>query len=364
MNIFSGNGWHGITLVITDDCNLRCSYCYERNLRLHQSMSFDAGIRIIDWFYNSSKSPKKYVSFYGGEPLIQINLIRDLVNYCRNRYTDLVFSITTNGTLVNENNIDMLKNFHSVVLSLDGSERVHDLHRRTCDNKGSFSMIDFDLFRSLKNLSLNSVITPNNVYYLNESIKYVSRFCQNYKFKLAYELNWSPKDILEYKRQLTLLANGFIDDIDNPDSFYLYKPIVSLLNSIRDHFMKPHYRCDAGVNCFTFMPSGILYPCYGFVASPNASLGNIFDKINLDKVKIICNNKLVCQTCKNCKGLALCPQKCYSSKEALFGCISGISSKQHICDIVNVELDICLYVYNKLHNHAEFNKVYKNLFCR
>lgn len=362
MNIFNSDGWHGITLMVTKDCNLHCSYCYECDFRSHQSLSFATGVKIIDWFYKYSKSPKKYVSFYGGEPLLQVNLIKDLVNYCYKRYPDLVFSITTNGTLVNESNIDMLKSFHSVVLSLDGPEKVHDLHRHTYDNKSSFSMINFDLFRSLKNLSLNAVITPKNVYYLNESMKYISEFCKNYKFKVAYELDWMPNDILEYKRQLTLLADKFINDIDNPNRFYLYKSIVSFLNFIKAFYENPNYRCDAGINCFTFTPSGNLYPCYGFVSSTKASLGNIFDKIDLSKIETLCNNKLVCQTCKNCTGLALCPQRCYSLKEAFFGANSEISLKHHVCDIVNVERDVCLYVYNKLRYHKEFNKVYKKSF--
>lgn len=362
MKIFKDCDWNGITLIVTTKCNLRCSYCYEKGTA-HEVLNFEDGVKIIDWFCSISKSKEQCITFFGGEPLTEVNLIKNLVEYCNEKHPNIVFSIATNGTLVNEDNIDLLRKFKFVNVSLDGSERVHNLHRRTPSDKNSFSMINFDLLHSLKNLTVTAVITPKNIYYLNESIKYINdNFTKDYRFKIAYEMDWKPEDILEFKKQWERLADNFVRDIDNPERWSLYRAVVSFLNFIKAFSENSHYSCNASSGCFTVSPSGELYPCQRFPLLRKYSFGNVFKEINLDKRTTLCNDEVTCEKCKKCTALALCPQRCYALRACLFNDGSEYNLKPHICELTKIKRDVCLSIYNRLSGHEGFNKVYQKSF--
>lgn len=150
-----------LILEITQSCNMDCRYCsysghYYFN-RKHSNMSLDINTakKAIDWFFaHSNEAVSPSVGFYGGEPLLESTLIKDIVKYInghRDRREDLLFSMTTNGTLLNQKIQDFLvKNNVLLLVSLDGPRHIHDKHRRTIGGKGTFDIIMNNL-REFKN---------------------------------------------------------------------------------------------------------------------------------------------------------------------------------------------------------------------
>jgi len=185
MTIFKPASTHWITLFLTTDCNLRCDYCYNTGLK-KQELTFERAKKIIDWFYQQAKADERGIAFFGGEPLLKIDLIRKIVIYKKTKYPEIVYSITTNGTLIKKENIELLKPFKYVSVSIDGPKEVNDVHRRLKNGKGSFDSIDFNLLRELKNLHINSVITPKNIYQLYKTVVFFHKFNVKYSFRIAY----------------------------------------------------------------------------------------------------------------------------------------------------------------------------------
>src|SRR6056297_367748 len=137
-------------LNVAHDCNLICEYCFASkgdfggNTEL---MSLETGKKALDYLVRNSHDRKNLeVDFFGGEPLMNFQVVKDLVEYGRKiekeHNKNFRFTITTNGMLLNEDNIDYInKNFHNVVLSLDGRKSVNDNMRKDRANKGTYDKI-------------------------------------------------------------------------------------------------------------------------------------------------------------------------------------------------------------------------------
>lgn len=150
------NSLSGICLCVTQECNLRCEYCtfsgiYGNQNRNHsnQEMSFDTAKKAIDYTITRSGNWEEYhLSFYGGEPLIRFDFIKDCIEYVTHEYPGkkLDINITTNGTLLTPEKLDFLAR-HEVRLyiSIDGPEEYHDEYRKYHNHRGSFKDIKNNL---------------------------------------------------------------------------------------------------------------------------------------------------------------------------------------------------------------------------
>lgn len=140
-----------LTLQVTQQCNLRCAYCaysgiYENN-RTHNSarMSFDVAKKAIDYFLeHNTHLADVVIGFYGGEPLLEFELIKKCVEYANSKVEGkkILFNMTTNGTLLSDKVVDFLSRYNfSISISLDGSKEEHDRNRKFKDGRGSFDVI-------------------------------------------------------------------------------------------------------------------------------------------------------------------------------------------------------------------------------
>lgn len=170
-----------MVIQLTQNCNLRCSYCvysgnYVNRQHTGKRMSFDIARKSIDYLLSHSKDLEEVtIGFYGGEPLLELNLIKQCVEYVNENAEgkDVLYSITTNGTLINGETVKFLmENNFTLIISLDGGKETHDVHRRfATTGKGSFELI-MDNIKDIKakypeyikNIFFNSVITPQSDY--------------------------------------------------------------------------------------------------------------------------------------------------------------------------------------------------------
>ena len=165
-----------LCLHIAHTCNLNCEYCFASQGKYHGEralMSFEVGKRAIDFLIeNSGSRVNLEVDFFGGEPLMNFDVVKQIVAYARSiekqHNKNFRFTLTTNGMLVDDDVIDFAnKECHNVVLSLDGRKEVHDRLRKTINGKGSYDIIvpkfqDFVKKRGNRGYYVRGTFTHNN----------------------------------------------------------------------------------------------------------------------------------------------------------------------------------------------------------
>lgn len=184
-------GFYELILNVTERCNLRCRYCvysgiYE-NQRLHSSkdMNIRTAKKAVDLYFTYIKEGAKYnplrypvIGFYGGEPLLNFDLIRKIVNYIEDTYADynVLYTITTNGTLLNEEIIKLIieKGF-GIFISLDGSPQEHNRNRVFADGSGSFDIV-YDNIRKIKTVAPHCILFALAVYDAYTDLQAVKKF--------------------------------------------------------------------------------------------------------------------------------------------------------------------------------------------
>lgn len=332
-----------LTLQITQRCNLRCEYCvysgnYDNRKHSNQDMSFETAKKAIDLYLRSSGEMSKYsVAFYGGEPLLNLKLIKECVQYIKNKTIGkkVSYVMTTNGTLLNDETVDYLQNEDfDIMVSLDGSKKEHDEHRKFQNGKGSFELIRKNLSRIkerypeyFSKIIYNSVINPDNDY-------------QNIKSYFEKDELLNSADILtnivesENPGTKVKMSENYIK-IDKFDQLKLYLFLlekldvedVSKLVLIRARYIKEKYqqiikKADMGSTCHHNGPcipgtrrlfvnvQGNLFPCERVSeTSPIMQLGNVEKGFDVEKVSMLLNvGKVTEDLCKNCWALLHCNQ--------------------------------------------------------
>ena len=166
-----------LCLHVSHTCNLNCEYCFASQGKYHGDralMSLEVGKRAIDFLVENSGTRKNLeVDFFGGEPLMNWNTVKDIVAYARSiekeKNKNFRFTLTTNGMLIDDDVIEFAnKEMHNVVLSLDGRKEVHDRLRKTVNGKGSYDIIvpkfqEFVRRRGDKGYYIRGTFTHNNV---------------------------------------------------------------------------------------------------------------------------------------------------------------------------------------------------------
>ncbi|MCI9174751.1 MAG: radical SAM protein [Lachnospiraceae bacterium] len=170
-----------ILLQLTQRCNLRCLYCVyseEKNFgtRSHSNkdMSYETAKKAIDFYMEHSVDcEEKVIGFYGGEPLLKFDLIKKMIEYCNKTFrgNSIVYTITTNGTLLTDEIMDFLiRNHVYITISLDGPKAIHDKNRKLIDESGSYDIVIKNL-EKLKHkcenkmqYAVNMVVDPDNDY--------------------------------------------------------------------------------------------------------------------------------------------------------------------------------------------------------
>lgn len=204
-----------IAIILTDECNFDCSYCYQRKGR--QRLDFPALTRAID-FFHPFFGRECVVSFYGGEPLLAFDLVRRAVEWVgglpQRDGRKIRFSLTTNGSLLNNEILEFLSQHEfSLVLSFDGL--AQDISRK----KGTFdflvSVIPRILARPRISLETNSVFSPETVGYLSESIKLLIELgVTNLDVHFAHTPPWTPAAFLRLEDELARAGEFFLSRYD------------------------------------------------------------------------------------------------------------------------------------------------------
>lgn len=332
-----------LILQVTQKCNLRCKYCvysgkYE-NIRTHSQldMSLDMAEKSIKFFLERTKdSLNPTIGFYGGEPLLKFDLIKKVVQYVKVNYPCKLirYTITTNATLLDLEKFEFLiKNGFSIMISIDGPQKVHDKNRLFMNEKGSYDIV----ISNLKNIAIkypeeykkiiySSVIDHScpyseisdffmkNKYFCNKH-GHISEIFGGYDNSLEknsyYNENINQEKFELFKYYLSILEKYNPEKVlssilrnDRLEKFFNRKPQRGELPSVYAH----HGTCIPGVSKLFINVNGEFFVCEKASENSNVlNIGNI--NIGFDKDKIIsllnCVN-LVEEDCKNCWAVRYC----------------------------------------------------------
>ena len=300
-----------VALCVTHNCNLRCTYCYSGE-KIARSMTSETARRAIDFLADSCNGSCT-VTFFGGEPLTEIGLLKETVAYSRARHKDRIrFRMSTNGTLLDRGLIEYLReNEIYFVLSVDGSEDQHNRCRRLAGGQGSYAKIarhmDDVLELSPYTMAV-SVIVPETVEYLAAGVK--DLFAKGFRYVLQtldYSAGWDKRHIEALESQYSLLAGFYYESLKKGKKIY-YSPFDE---RIKTWAQKPYGKgdlCDLANTQMAIAPSGRIYPCVQFVGEDEAkdrthSIGDVSDGFKEERRRYYVQENYAEKT--SCTGCAL-----------------------------------------------------------
>jgi uncharacterized protein len=261
-----------LELVVTLNCNLRCDYCFVGGKTAGTAMSQDTAAHAIDFLFAHCAHKKDLeVVFFGGEPLLELDLLRGAAAYARARAADsgksVRFSITTNGTLLDDAAVDFAEEFGILyMLSLDGARATHDTHRRTIDGQGSFDRIARNvpkLKRRQEWLAARMTVSPDTAATLADDVRILFDMGINQFFiEPDFFAEWTKEEISTYQEQYCAVADLYIRLRAGSEPIRIVD-FESGLEERRKRYRR-QWGCHAGRGRLTVTPDGSLYPCNRF----------------------------------------------------------------------------------------------------
>ena len=332
-----------LCLHVAHTCNLNCAYCFASQGKYHGDravMSFETGKRALDFLMENSGTRRNLeVDFFGGEPLMNFQVVKDLVAYARSveqeKGKNFRFTLTTNGILVDDEVIEWAnRECANVVLSLDGRKEVHDRYRVDYAGNGSWERIvpKFQKFveaRGGKNYYMRGTFTHENPDFL-EDIKEMLRLGFS-------ELSMEPvvcaaddpsrlteEDLRLVMDQYEQLAQLMLsrDAEGKPFTFYHYMIDLAAGPCI----YKRISGCGSGTEYMAVTPWGDLYPCHQFVGEEKFRLGNIWDGVTNHAIQseFAACNVYAHEECRTCWARLYCSGGCAANAYHATGKITGI----------------------------------------
>jgi len=350
-----------LCLHIAHTCNLNCSYCFASQGKYHGDralMSFEVGKQALDFLVANSGSRKNLeVDFFGGEPLMNFQVVKDLVAYARSiekeKNKNFRFTLTTNGMLIDDDVIEFAnKEMSNVVLSLDGRKEVHDRYRVDYAGNGSWEKI-VPKFQKLvearegKNYYMRGTFTHANPDFLKDIEQMLDLGFTELSMEPvvsspddASALTEEDKAIVmdQYEQLARLMIQR--DKEGRPFTFYHY--MIDLEGG--PCIYKRISGCGSGTEYMAVTPWGDLYPCHQFVGDEKYKLGNIWDGVDNTEIQeeFASCNVYAREECKDCWARLYCSGGCAANAYHATGSVKGVY--KYGCDLFKKRLECAIIV--------------------
>ncbi|GHU81802.1 thioether cross-link-forming SCIFF peptide maturase [Clostridia bacterium] len=335
-----------LCLHIAHTCNLTCDYCFAKGGKYegethgkNELMPFEVGKQALDFLIINSGTRKNLeVDFFGGEPLMNWNVVKKLVSYARSiektHNKKFRFTLTTNGVLIDDDVIDFAnKEMSNVVLSLDGRKEIHDKLRRTINGKGSYDII-LPKFKKLvksrgeQNYYMRGTFTHNNVDFTKDIFHMADLgFTQLSMEPVVCPPNdpyaLTDDDLPILFEQYEILANEMIKRSKEGNPFTFYHYMLDLTHG--PCIYKRITGCGSGTEYLAVTPKGELFPCHQFVGDPNYSMGDVWQGITNTKLRseLATCNVYSRENCKACWAKLYCSGGCAANAYHSTGSVHG-----------------------------------------
>ena len=350
-----------LCLHVAHTCNLNCSYCFasqgkyqgERSL-----MSFEVGKQAFDFLIANSGSRRNLeVDFFGGEPLMNWDVVVKLVEYARSvekqHNKNFRFTLTTNGVLLDDDKMEFLnREMSNVVLSLDGRKEIHDRFRVDYAGNGSFDKI-VPKFQKLvkargnKNYYMRGTFTHANPDFLEDIKEMLNLGFTELSMEPVVCASGDPseltlEDLPVVMKQYEDLAELMLkkDKEGTPFTFYHY--MIDLNEG--PCIYKRISGCGSGTEYMAVTPWGDLYPCHQFVGEEKFKLGDIYNGVtNTEIQKEFMNcNVYAHKECKNCWARLYCSGGCAANAYHATGSVTGVY--KYGCELFKKRMECAIMV--------------------
>jgi uncharacterized protein len=350
-----------LCLHVAHTCNLNCEYCFASQGKYHGEralMSFEVGKRALDFLIENSGTRRNLeVDFFGGEPLMNWDVVKELVSYARVQEKihnkNFRFTLTTNGILVDDDVIEFCnKEMSNVVLSLDGRKEVHDRLRVDYQGRGSYDIIvpkfqEFVKRRGGKNYYMRGTFTHNNADFTKD----IFHMADLGFTELSMEpVVCSPDDASALTEadlpilfeQYEILAKEMIKRKKEGNGFTFYHYMLDLTHG--PCIYKRISGCGSGTEYMAVTPTGDLYPCHQFVGDTKYLLGNIWDGVSNTEIQ---NEFKLCNAyarpeCNDCWAKLYCSGGCAANSYHASGKITGLY--EYGCELFKKRIECAVMI--------------------
>lgn len=350
-----------LCLHIAHTCNLNCSYCFASQGKYHGEralMSYEVGKRALDFLVENSGSRRNLeVDFFGGEPLMNFDVVKKLVEYARSieeeKNKHFRFTLTTNGVLVDDDVIEFAnREMSNVVLSLDGRKEVHDRYRVDYAGNGSWEKIvpKFQKFvkeRGDKDYYMRGTFTHANPDFLEDIKTMLDLGFTQLSMEPVVAAADDPSALTEddkpiVERQYEELAKLMLkrDKEGRPFTFYHY--MIDLKGG--PCIYKRISGCGSGTEYMAVTPWGDLYPCHQFVGDEKFKLGDIYNGVtnkSIQNVFASCN-VYARPDCADCWAKLYCSGGCAANAYHATGSVTGVY--KYGCDLFRKRMECAIAV--------------------
>ena len=330
-----------LCLHIAHDCNLACRYCFaeEGEYKGDRSlMSAEVGKKALDFLIkNSGNRINLEVDFFGGEPLMNFDVVKEIVSYGRElektHHKKFRFTMTTNGVLLNDDIMEFLnKEMSNVVLSIDGRKEVHDHMRPTQNGKGSYDLIlpkfqKFAKMRGDKSYYVRGTFTRNNLDFCKDVLHMADLGFDEISIEPVVAEDGESyaireKDLPAIFEQYDLLAKEMIKREKEGNGFTFFHFMIDLTGG--PCVAKRLSGCGSGTEYLAVTPWGDLYPCHQFVGEEDFLLGNVYDGVKrMDLVNEFKGcNVYTKEKCKKCFARFYCSGGCAANSYKFHGTLN------------------------------------------
>jgi len=350
-----------LCMHIAHTCNLNCEYCFASQGKYHGDravMSFEVGKRALDFLIENSGTRRNLeVDFFGGEPLMNFDVVKQLVAYARSvekQYNkNFRFTLTTNGVLIDDDVIEFAnKEMSNVVLSLDGRKEIHDRYRVDYAGNGSWEKI-VPKFQKLvaarggKNYYMRGTFTHQNPDFLKDIQVMLDLGFNELSMEPVVCAPGDPAELTEadmpivmeqYEKLAELMLKK--DREGKPFTFYHY--MIDLTGG--PCIYKRISGCGSGTEYMAVTPWGDLYPCHQFVGEEKFKLGDIWQGVTNQETQneFACCNVYARPECHNCWARLYCSGGCAANAYHSTGSVLGVY--KYGCELFKKRMECAIMV--------------------
>ncbi|HEX9062807.1 MAG TPA: thioether cross-link-forming SCIFF peptide maturase [Clostridia bacterium] len=354
-----------ICIHISHDCNIRCRYCFAGTGSFggdRMNMPSMTGKKAIDFLISmSGKRRNLEIDFFGGEPLLNFDVVKDIVSYAKSKEEEygkkFKFTLTTNAVMLDDEKMDYInKNMQNVVLSIDGRRDVNDRMRKRIDGKGTYDGIIHKIkqmadARNQDNYYVRGTYTRENIDFSNDVLHLADLGFKQISVEpvvAAKDTGFDirEEDLPELFSEYEKLAHEYVKRKNDGNGFNFFHFIVDLEGG--PCISKRLGGCGSGHEYVAVTPSGDIYPCHQFVGMDEFHMGNVNEEgIKKDVQKAFKNSNVYTkEECKSCWAKFFCSGGCAANSMQFHG---NINTPYKIgCELEKKRVECALWIKSQL----------------
>ncbi len=358
-----------LCLHVSHDCNLRCKYCFADEGAYHsvrETMSFEVSKAAIDFLLKNSGNRKVLeVDFFGGEPLMNLDVVKRTVYYAKEEAAKLgkkfLFTTTTNGLLLDDETIQFFnEEMENVVLSLDGRKEVHDAVRKTVNGKGSFDVViekikKFVRARGDKHYYVRGTFTAKNLDFSKDVLFLADEGFDSLSMEPVVtdipELQIKEEHLAQIEQEYETLCDEYVKREAEGKGFNFFHFNVDLEGG--PCLQKRVSACGAGNEYFSVVPNGDIYPCHQFAGDSKWRMGSVLEgTLNAELRKQFAESCLFTRKkCGDCFAKFICSGGCNANNYHYNGDIN--TPYEMTCAMMKKRIECAMHVLAERKNREK-----------